>query len=129
MRELQLVGVKGDVTQLGPSSAQRDSSPSARMAAQPDLALRYRVPSTDYALRASAHRAEGGEDGTFMLIVSPKDVIDGGDALGRDIVFVTDISGSMEGAPLEQAKLGLYDMLAQLGPQDRFDVISFDDES
>jgi Ca-activated chloride channel family protein len=93
-----------------------------------DLALRYRVQSDDYALRVVTHR-EQGNDGTFMLIISPKDKVAGADAIGRDIVFVTDISGSMQGAPLEQAKLGLSDMLAQLGKDDRFEVVSFDDES
>jgi Ca-activated chloride channel family protein len=93
-----------------------------------DLVLRYRVRSQDYALRLMSHR-ERGSDGSFMLIVSPKDAVGTTDAIGRDIVFVTDVSGSMHGTPLEQAKLGLYDMLARLGKEDRFEVISFDDQS
>ena len=50
-----------------------------------------------------------------MLIVSPKEIVEQREVVGRDIVFVTDISGSMAGEPLEQAKLGLQAMFAQLG--------------
>jgi Ca-activated chloride channel homolog len=99
-----------------------------KLAPGQSLALRYRVQSDDYALRVLTHRAPGG-DGTFMLVISPKDKVAGADAIGRDIVFVTDISGSMQGTPLEQSKVGLAGMLAQLGKDDRFEVVSFDDES
>ena len=45
----------------------------------------------------------------------------------RDITFVIDNSGSMEGASMPQAKDSLLYGLAQLKPTDRFNVIRFDD--
>jgi Ca-activated chloride channel homolog len=45
----------------------------------------------------------------------------------REITFVIDNSGSMEGASMPQAKDSLLYGLAQLKPTDRFNVIRFDD--
>ncbi|MGU3538986.1 marine proteobacterial sortase target protein [Methylobacterium sp. A54F] len=45
----------------------------------------------------------------------------------RDVTFVIDNSGSMAGASMRQAKAGLLAGLARLTPQDRFNVIRFDD--
>ncbi len=45
----------------------------------------------------------------------------------REITFVIDNSGSMEGASMPQAKDSLLYGLAQLTPADRFNVIRFDD--
>ncbi len=126
--DVEVLGAAADVEHTGENGA-RIVLEADRIATHEDVAVRYRARSEGYALRVSSHRDGADGDGTFMLIVSPKDAVSGADALGRDIVFVTDVSGSMAGAPLEQAKLGLYDMLAQLGSEDRFDVVSFDDES
>ena len=126
--DVELIGAAGEVQRLGENGARVTIAADAIASAQ-DVTLRYRVRSERYAVRVATHRDRADGDGTFMLIVSPKDAVSGSDVLGRDIVFVTDVSGSMAGAPLEQAKLGLYDMLAQLGREDSFDVVSFDDES
>ena len=92
-----------------------------------DLVVRYRVASPDYSLRFMAHR-EGGADGSFMLLVSPKKEVEKADVIGRDLVFVVDISGSMQGEALEQTKTALSTVLKRLNPDDRFDVLAFDDE-
>ena len=45
----------------------------------------------------------------------------------REMIFVIDNSGSMGGQSIRQAKQSLNYALAHLGPQDRFNVIRFDD--
>ncbi len=45
----------------------------------------------------------------------------------REIIFVIDNSGSMGGASMRQAKAGLRYALGRLMPEDRFNVIRFDD--
>ena len=47
--------------------------------------------------------------------------------LPREVVFVIDNSGSMGGTSIEQAKASLLYGLGRLGPNDRFNVIRFDD--
>jgi len=47
--------------------------------------------------------------------------------LPREVVFVIDNSGSMGGTSIEQAKASLVYALGRLTPNDRFNVIRFDD--
>ncbi len=68
--------------------------------------------------------APGGEDGYFMLLISPAQS-DDATALPRDLTLVVDISGSMSGDKIEQAKSGLRQALGTLGSNDRFRLISF----
>ncbi|MFI5207302.1 MAG: VIT domain-containing protein [Gemmatimonadales bacterium] len=68
--------------------------------------------------------APGGEDGYFMLLISPARA-DEAAALPRDLTLVVDISGSMSGDKIEQAKAALRQALSTLGQNDRFRLISF----
>ena len=45
----------------------------------------------------------------------------------REVIFVIDNSGSMAGESMDQAKLALEDALARLKPNDKFNVVRFDD--
>lgn len=47
----------------------------------------------------------------------------------RDLIFVIDTSGSMHGDSIEQARQALVLALGRLGPQDRFNIIRFNEES
>lgn len=64
-----------------------------------------------------------GEDGYFMLTLSPGRP--DGSALPRDVTVVLDVSGSMSGSKLEQAKDALRQLLGSLGREDRFRLLAF----
>lgn len=68
--------------------------------------------------------APGGEDGYFMLLLSPPAASDE-TPLSRDLSLVIDVSGSMAGAKLDQAKAALAQALGTLRPADRFRLITF----
>ena len=65
-----------------------------------------------------------GEDGWFMLLVSPAQA-DRGQPLPKDLTLVVDVSGSMSGDKMEQAQAALRQALGTLSGQDRFRLISF----
>ena len=46
----------------------------------------------------------------------------------RDVVFIQDVSGSMSGTSIRQARRALEAALRRLRPQDRFNVIAFNDQ-
>lgn len=69
-----------------------------------------------------------GEDGYFMLLASPG-IAPTGQVQPKDVGFVLDTSGSMAGPKLEQAKKALLFCLANLGTDDRFEIIRFSTES
>jgi Ca-activated chloride channel family protein len=64
-----------------------------------------------------------GEDGHFMLLLAP-----GASErvrFARDVVAVMDVSGSMSGEKLEQAKAALVQLLGTLREGDRFRLVAF----
>jgi len=71
--------------------------------------------------------ASGGEDGYFMLLLAPGPA-GSAQAVPRDLTLVVDVSGSMSGTKLEQAKAALQQALGTLGSGDRFRVIAFSGE-
>jgi len=68
-----------------------------------------------------------GEDGVFMLIATPPNDSTDSTAIPKDLVFVLDRSGSMQGDKIEQAKQALQYIVSNLNPDDRFAVVSFSD--
>ena len=69
--------------------------------------------------------ARGGEDGYFLLMASPAINLTDDKVQPRDICFVVDTSGSMQGNKLRQAKKAVAFCLDSLNPTDRFQVVRF----
>ena len=76
----------------------------------------------ELALSVATHRPVG-EDGYFMLTLTPGRV--SGEAVPRDVTVVLDVSGSMSGDKIHQAKQAVHQLLASLDRDDRFRLISF----
>lgn len=64
-----------------------------------------------------------GEDGYFMLLLAPG-ATDAA-ALRRDLVAVIDVSGSMSGEKIQQARSALIQLLGTLREGDRFRLVAF----
>ncbi len=65
------------------------------------------------------------EDGTFLLLAAPDTALSSAQIEAKDVVFVFDTSGSMEGAKIEQARRALKTLLGSLGAKDRFGIVTF----
>ena len=70
---------------------------------------------------------QGGDGLVRMELVLRGDERFVGDvaALPTDLVVVLDRSGSMRGEPMHFAKAAIHELLAQLGPQDRFGLVTY----
>ena len=89
---------------------------------QGDFALFLPLTTDDVGITVASHRI-GDEDGYVMLTLSPGQV--GGAITPRDITVVLDVSGSMSGSKLNQAKDAMHQMMGSLGPHDRFRLLAF----
>ncbi|MBN1417505.1 MAG: VWA domain-containing protein [Planctomycetes bacterium] len=67
------------------------------------------------------------EDGYFMMLVSPNPRVAGKATAAKDVVLVVDVSGSMAGEKLSQAKEAVKTVLEDLNAEDRFHVIAYND--
>jgi Ca-activated chloride channel family protein len=72
----------------------------------------------------------GERDGQdhFLFLFSPETEPRQAAVLPKDILFVIDRSGSMAGEKIEQARSALHFILDQLGHDDRFTILSFNDQ-
>src|SRR3954469_16101142 len=67
--------------------------------------------------------APGNDDGFALITLSPPAVQPR--AVPRDLTFVIDVSGSMSGEKMEQARAAGKQVLRSLSPMDRFRLIDF----
>ena len=86
--------------------------------------LYFGLGSESISLNLISHRP-AGEDGYFVLLASPSIEVDESDVASRDVVFVVDVSGSMEGPKLGQAKDAVRYVVEHLNPDDRFNLVAF----
>lgn len=103
--------------------AVRVSVAEDRLAGNRDLVLRYRLGGE--GIQGGILLFEDGDEKFFLLQVEPPEHVVSEQVLPREYLFVLDISGSMKGFPLETAKALMTDLLADLRPDDRFDLVTF----
>ena len=88
-----------------------------------DFVLRYRTATDRIGNAFLVHRDERG--GFFTLILQPPQRVAREQAVGHELVFVIDTSGSMSGYPLLQAKWVVDEAIRRMGPLDTFNLITF----
>lgn len=92
------------------------------------------VPDRDFALYFSfstdkvgfglLNYKPAGENGFFILFLYPE-IPEEEEKIPKDVIFVLDVSGSMEGEKLNQAKEALKFVLSRLNKDDRFNILAF----
>ena len=68
---------------------------------------------------------KGAEENFFMTMIEPPKRIHTDQIVPREYIFIVDISGSMNGFPLDTAKTLLRDLAGKLKPTDTFNVMLF----
>ncbi len=92
-----------------------------------DFRLMYQPSGDPVGATVLSHRPRDGEDGYFLLMVSPTPQAEDKTITPKDLVLVLDRSGSMSGAKIDQAKSALRYVLQNLNPDDRFGVVVYSD--
>ena len=84
------------------------------------------VRDNDRAAISVLTHAPQGEDGYALITLTPPLLVRRSTA--RDVTFVIDVSGSMAGEKLAQAKAAGRQLLGSLGREDRFRIIAFSND-
>ena len=92
-----------------------------------DFILRYRLQ--DEQILAGLTRFVSGDENYFLLVSEPPTRVLPQQVPNRDYFFVIDVSGSMNGFPLDTAKQLMTNLLKNLKTEDRFNVLLFAGDS
>jgi Ca-activated chloride channel homolog len=88
-----------------------------------DFVLRYKTSGKEVKTAMMVHK---GEKGTyFSLLLQPPDNLKNLPRIPREMVFVMDCSGSMDGEPIAKAKEAVRRALKNLDKNDSFQIIQF----
>ncbi len=91
---------------------------------QKDFILYYSSSQEDFTLSLLTYKSED-EEGFFLLGLSTPSKAPEKEVLPKDVVFVLDVSGSMSGEKIKQAKEGLKFFVEHLNSTDNFNIVAF----
>ncbi len=92
-----------------------------------DFQVVYDVTAPRMGFNFLSTRPNEKEAGYFMMMLAPQEEIEAKDVAARDLVFVLDCSGSMQGQKIEQAQRALKYIVNRLNADDRFNLVTFSD--
>lgn len=92
-----------------------------------DFVLHYRLVGNQIASGLLLY--QGPDENFFLYMAQPPQRVATEDIPPREYIFVVDVSGSMDGFPLNTSKQLLKDLIGQLRPTDLFNVVLFAGDS
>lgn len=96
---------------------------SGNDAANRDVIIHYQLADAQITSGLLLH--EGENESFFLLNVQPPERVSPEHIPARDYVFLVDVSGSMNGFPLDLTKELVKDLIGSLRPSDSFNILLF----
>ncbi len=93
-----------------------------------DFKLYYSTNNDDIGLSLLTYKT-GNDNGYFFLTASPSFIVNNNQIDSKDLTFVLDVSGSMVGDKMKQAKQALLYCINNLNKEDGFDIVRFSTEA
>ncbi|MBS3795633.1 MAG: VWA domain-containing protein, partial [Candidatus Thorarchaeota archaeon] len=119
-----VVGI-GDFQATDLGDGVRLSYYSENLLVPPNLALKYVVETEGGCTELVTYN--NGTDNFFVYKLAPT-IQESENQAPREYVFVLDVSGSMSGSKIEQAKVAFSSMVEDLGEDDIFNLVKFNEE-
>ncbi len=104
------------------------STEKSSFKAATDIKIYYTTDANPVGMSVLTHRSNKNEKGFFLLDVSPG-FVDKKEVARKDITFILDASGSMNGEKMDQAKKALSFCVNNLNKNDHFQIIRFSTEA
>ena len=123
IKELASTSHKVNATYTSPSSARVVFDKSDKSSGNRDYILRYRLAGNK--IESGLMLFQGEKENFFLLMMQPPKKATNAQIPGREYIFIVDVSGSMNGFPLEISKNLLKTLIGNLRPSDTFNVLLF----
>lgn len=88
-----------------------------------DFILRYAVAGQAPEMAVIPHYDARG--GFFTLIIQPQREVTDNQTVPRELIFIVDTSGSMQGFPMEKSKEAMWKLIKGMRTTDTFNVVRF----
>ena len=102
----------------------KNSDETENFSGDRDYIINYRLSGKQIDSGFLLYEDENNEN-FFLLTVQPPDRVRSKDIPPREYIFVVDISGSMNGFPLNTSKKLLNNLISGLKPTDKFNIVLF----
>jgi Ca-activated chloride channel family protein len=88
-----------------------------------DFILHYRLAGRE--IQSGLLLYQGEKENFFLLMTQPPEKVETAEILPREYIFIIDVSGSMNGFPLNTAKTLIRDLIGNLRGDDKFNLVFF----
>ena len=123
IRNIESPSHKLAITYSGPAVATIRLDKSEELDGNRDYILRYRLNGD--RIQSGLLLYEGERENFFLLMMQPPKRVMKEQIPGREYIFIVDVSGSMHGFPLDISKKLLKNLIGNLRPTDKFNVLLF----
>jgi Ca-activated chloride channel family protein len=127
IRELHCTSHQIAAEQVSPSVARLTLDEADAFQGNRDFVVRYKLNGDQ--INSGLLLFQGTDENFFLYMAQPPERIDPAYLPPREYVFVVDVSGSMDGFPLNTAKQLLTQLIGNLRPSDYFNVVLFAGDS
>jgi Ca-activated chloride channel homolog len=114
---------KTKTTFAGLNEAAVRLDPSEKAGGNRDFILHYRL--TGGKIESGLLLYPGKDENFFLLMLQPPKRVEVAQIPAREYIFIMDVSGSMNGYPIDISKKLLRNLLSNLRPKDYFNVLFF----
>jgi Ca-activated chloride channel homolog len=114
---------KTNISFKDPESAIIKLDNSEKFSGNRDLVLHYKLKDNKIATGLLLNK--GKDENYFLLIAQPPERFTPADIPPREYVFIMDVSGSMDGFPLEISKKLFQELVGVLRKPDKFNLVLF----
>lgn len=114
---------KVDIQYEGTSHALIKLDPSEKNSGNRDFIVKYQLAGRK--IESGILLFEGEKENFFLLMLQPPQQVSIRQIPPREYIFIVDVSGSMYGFPLDMSKKLLKDLIGNLRPMDKFNVLLF----
>ena len=123
IQEVSCKSHRTGIEYTGTSFASVRLDPADKHGGNRDFIIKYRLAGSK--IETGLLLSEGKDENFFLLMLQPPKSVSERQIPPREYIFIVDVSGSMNGFPLNISKKLLRELIGNLRPTDRFNVLLF----